>query len=70
MKRGEKDLQKEIWWILVDDSGDELKVKFAKFATEWKMKLQAWSHDLKKQHGAVMEVDTNSSKPYCEQNKI
>ena len=52
-----------------DDSGDELKVKFAE-EIRYKVKGGTLLQDLKRQHNAVMEVDTYSSKPYCKQNKI
>ena len=46
-----------------DDSGDELKMKFAR-------EVRYRPEDPKKQHNAVMEVDTYSSKPYCKHYKI
>ena len=45
----------------LDDSGDELKVKFAR---EVCYKVQDGTPGLKRQHNTVMEVDTYSSKPY------
>ena len=47
-----------------DDSGDELKVKFAG-EIHYKVKGGTPLQDLKRQHNAVMEVNTYSSKPYC-----
>ena len=53
-----------------DDSGDELKVKFAKGSSLQSERWNSRPEDPKRQHNAVMEVDTYSSKPHCKQNKI
>ena len=63
-----KDDSEPVYTCTSDDSGDELKVKFAREAS-YKVK-DGSPEDPKRQHNAGMEVDTTISKPYYKQNKI